>query len=161
MSQTADLEALLRRAIRQAKETAPRVADDLFRCASDVAAAVDRVTDGTVKLELVDAADPAGEAPTFFLQLFRAGSEAPPTDLGVYALAEAGYPVQRWVSRRQWESQSQKPDHLFQNRPELEHHFEWLISQPESRLVTLIAYLQGDGVSAGASTKPARPPRSK
>lgn len=160
MSEATAFDDLLRQAIDQAKRAAPRAADDLFRCSSEVAAAVERVTGGSVRLELSDAERPDGPTPTFLLQLFRVGSEAPPTDLGVYALAATGYPVQRWYSRQKWETNAKEPTQLIKNRSEMEHHFRWLISDADSRLVTLVAYFQGVGATSRRPAPP-KPPRPK
>src|SRR5262249_45503989 len=95
-----------------------------------------------------------GERPAsaFQLQLRKAGSEAPPSDLGVYRVAASGYPVQRWWSRGAWEERPEAPDEEFPTAAELDGNFRWLVSSQESRLVTLVAFFQQNAV---ASTAPA------
>ena len=99
MSSTTDLEKMLRNAIEQAKQAAPRASDDLYRFSSAVAEVVDRVSDGVLALELAVINQPDGADPAYQLQLRKVGSESPPSDLGVYATSDqsvAGYPVRRW-----------------------------------------------------------------
>src|SRR5258708_5879962 len=95
---TADYADLLREAINRAKANAPRAVDDLLRCASKAAVAVTAVTGGAATLELVPINQGENAKPTYQLQLRKVGSEAPPSDLGVYCVTAAGYPVLRWVS---------------------------------------------------------------
>jgi hypothetical protein len=136
----ADYNQLLRDAIAQAKAAAPRAADDLVLCASKAAEAVTQVTAGAAVLELVPLTQTGDASPAYQLQLRRAGSEAPPSDLGVFRLSPAGYPVQRWYSRRKWESDPEHPEQLCLNFGELEGHFKWMVSKPESRLVVLVSF---------------------
>jgi hypothetical protein len=141
-SPTADYADLLREAIKQAKENAPRAVDDLLRCASKAAEAVTGVTGGAAALELVPINQGENATPTYQLQLRKVGSEAPPSDLGVYRVTSAGYPVLRWHSRNGWESHPDHPNEQFPSLTELEGNFKWMVSKPESRLVTLVTYFQ-------------------
>lgn len=143
MSTAPDYESLLRQAVDQAREQAPRAADDLLRFSSQAADAVYRVTTGAAVLELVPINRPDGAARTYQLQLRKVGSEAPPSDLGVYQVTGAdGYPVFHWYSRRTWEDRPGVGDGQYPNPNELEGHFRWLISKPESRLVVLVTFFQ-------------------
>src|SRR5581483_11507966 len=99
-----EYEQLLREAITQAKVGAPRVADELRSCASRAAEAIANVTRGAAALDLVPLSRPDGSPLVFQLHLRRVGHDGPPSDLGVYQLSEAGYPIQRWYSRGSWES---------------------------------------------------------
>jgi hypothetical protein len=147
---TADYEQLLREAIQQAKAAAPRASDDavprasedLVRCSSKATEAVARVTNGAASLKLVPRPLPPDVIPTYQLQLRQVGSEAPPSDLGVYRLSLAGYPIQRWHSWTKWLYEPHAHDDEFRDLHELEAHFEWMISKPESRLVILVAFFQ-------------------
>ncbi|HVX16120.1 MAG TPA: hypothetical protein VHC22_33350 [Pirellulales bacterium] len=145
---TADYTHLLREAVRQMKANAPRAVDDLVRCASEAAKAVDDVTDGKAALELQPINQEEGAKPAYQLVLRRVGSEAPPSDLGVYSLSEAGYPVKRWHSRNAWEARPAQADRTFLNIDELKSHFKWMISHPESRLVILVTFVQEQATSA-------------
>jgi hypothetical protein len=147
-----DFEALLRDAIKQAKERAPRAVDDLLRLSSMAARAVAGVTAGAASLELAPINQAEGARPAYQLVLRKIGSEAPPSELGVYAVTAAGYPVLRWFSRGSWELGPDEPAHTFTSTGELEGHFKWLISSPESRLVMLVTFFQEQaGSSARAS----------
>jgi hypothetical protein len=138
----ADFQQLLRDAVAQAKASAPRAVADLLLCSSKAAEAVAQVTAGAAVLELVPV-NQAGEAtPTYQLQLRKVGSEAPPSDLGIYRLSAAGYPVLRWYSRRKWEADPDEPDEQYASFAELEGNFKSLVSKPESRLVVLVAFFQ-------------------
>lgn len=141
---TPDYETLLRDAIRKAKAGAPRVADELRACASEASRAIAIVTDGAAILELASLPTPDGSPPAFHLRLRDARDEGRPTsDLGVYQLSEAGYPIQRWYSLRTWENQPLEGEHRYLNLQELDFHFRWMVSDPSSRLVVLVAfYLQ-------------------
>ncbi len=138
----AEYESLLLNAVRQAQENAPRAYDDVLRFASKAAEAVARVTGGVAVLELLPINRGKAANPAFQLQLRKVGSEAPPSDLGVYALTAAGYPVMRWYSRPRWERHPQQPNKTYPNAGELEGNFKWLVSKPESRLVTLVTFFQ-------------------
>jgi hypothetical protein len=143
MSTTAaDYTNMLRNAVNQAKASAPRAVEDLVRCASNAAEAVAGVTGGTavLELELINQGD--NSTPTYQLQLRKVGSEAPPSDLGVYRANSAGYPVQRWYLRNTWESRPDQPDKEYPGVKELEDHFRWMVSKPESRLVVLVTFFQ-------------------
>ena len=143
-TQTVDYADLLLEAIKQAKESAPRAVDDIVRCASKAAVAVNKVTNGLAVLELVPIDE--SENPNIYqLQLRKVGSEAPPSDLGVYRVSKGGYPVQRWLSRTSWETHTNRfgaTDEEFQNLEELDAHFRWLVSDPKSRLVILVTFFQ-------------------
>lgn len=138
----ADYEHLLSEAILKAKANAPRAIDDLLRFSSSTADAVARVTAGTAALELLPINQAEGATPTYQLQLRKVGSEAPPSDLGVYCVTAPGYPVLRWFSRRSWESHPDKPDGEFHNASDLEGNFRWMVSNPDSRLVVLVTFFQ-------------------
>jgi hypothetical protein len=140
-TQQVDYEQLRRDAITQARAGAPRVAEDLQRCASQAAEAITKVTDGAAALELIPVPVPDGAPATFQLHLRRVGREAPPSDLGVYQLSDAGYPIQRWYSRGAWESSPDQSEQLYQNMAELEGHFRWMVSDPSARLVVLVAFI--------------------
>ena len=151
---TADYGRLLREAINQAKANAPRAVDDLLRCASKAAEAVTSVTDGAAALELVpiNQDEEEGATPAYQLQLRKVGSEAPPSDLGVYCVTAAGYPVLRWYSRNTWESRPDEPDGQYANVRKLEGNFKWMISKPESRLVVLVTFFQQHAPSSRSTT---------
>lgn len=133
---------LLREAINEAKVNAPRAIDDLIRFSSKAAEAVADVTGGAAALELVPINQGENATPTYQLQLRKVGSEAPPSDLGVYRVTAAGYPVLRWYSRRSWESHPEKADAMHQNPSELEGNFRGMVSNHDSRLVTLVTFFQ-------------------
>ncbi len=136
-----DYEQLLREAITQAKVGAPQVADELRSCASRATEAIAKVTGGAAALDLIPLPRPDGAPSAFQLLLRRVGHDGPPSDLGVYQLAEAGYPIQRWYSRGSWESSPNQPEHLYENKNALEGHFRWMVSNPSSRLVLLVAFI--------------------
>jgi hypothetical protein len=138
----AEYERLLREAINQAKASAPRAVEDLLRCSSQAAEAVAGVTGGAAALELVPINQGEDATPTYQLQLRRVGSEAPPSDLGIYRVTAAGYPVLRWYSRKSWESRPDQPDGEYPGVSELESNFRWLVSNPSSRLVVLVTFFQ-------------------
>src|SRR5258708_1903647 len=119
---TADYADLLREAINRAKANAPRAVDDLLRCASKAAVAVTAVTGGAATLELVPINQGENAKPTYQLQLRKVGSEAPPSDLGVYCVTPAGYPIRRWFSRNAWEDHPEKPAQDYPGVSELERH---------------------------------------
>jgi len=148
---TADYTNLLQEAIRLARENAPRAVDDLRRCASEAAGAVAEVTGDGIVLELVPINQSEDLPPAYQLQLYKAGSEAPPSDLGVYCVSTAGYPVQRWYSRNGWETHPNQSDQTYPNVTELENHFRRMISRPESRLVVLITFFQEQGAQSPAT----------
>jgi hypothetical protein len=139
---TLSYEQMLRKAIEDAKAKAPTATDDLFRFASHAAQAVAAVTDGKAVLELLPATPGDPNTTAYQLVLRKAGSDAPATDLGVYQLAPAGYPVLRWYSRRAWEAKPDEANKAYPNAGELESNFKWMVSNPESRLVAMVAYLQ-------------------
>jgi hypothetical protein len=147
----ADYEHLLREAINQAKENAPRAIDDLLRLSSKAAEAVAEVTGGAAALELVPLNQAEGTPQSYQLQLRKVMSEAPPSDLGVYCVTTAGYPVLRWYSRRTWESRPERPDQEYPTVSELEGNFRWMVSNPESRLVVLVTFFQQKGSSSPSS----------
>ncbi len=79
------------------------------------------------------------------LQLRKVGSEAPPSDLGVYRVTPGEYLVLRWYSYINWEAHNERPgdsDQEFSNLEELDDHFKWLVSDPKSRLVILVTFFQ-------------------
>jgi hypothetical protein len=145
---TPSYEDLLRKAIEDAKAKAPTATDDLFRFASQAGRAVAAVTDGQAVLELLPATPGDPDTIAYQLVLRKAGSDAPPTDLGVYQLAPNGYPVLRWYSRRAWESKPDKANKPYPTADELESNFKWMVSHPESRLVAMVAYIQQTGQQA-------------
>ncbi len=152
----ANYENLLRAAINQAKANALRAIDDLLRFSSNAAEAVAKVTGGAAALELVPINQAEGATPTYQLQLRKVGSEAPPSDLGVYRVTAAGYPVQRWYSRRTWEARPDKPDGEYPSVGELEGNFKWMVSNPESRLVVLVTFFQQKkALEANSAVNPA------
>ncbi len=140
--QRANYEQLLRKAIKEAKEAAPRAVEDLLRFASEAADAVEKVTEGTAVLEMVPIDQGESAMKAYQLQLRKAGSEAPSTDLGVYSTTTAGYPVMRWHSRRGWEEHPDEPNQQYPGPNELEGNFRWILSNHESRLVVLITFFQ-------------------
>ena len=138
-----EYKALLREAIKKAKEAAPGAVDDLVECASFAAEAVAGVTDGKAALELVPIEAPDIVPPAYQLQLRKTGSEAPVTDLGVYQVSADGYPVRRWYSRAKWSENRDALDcEPMVTRGQLEGHFRWMISHPESRLVGFLTFFQ-------------------
>ncbi len=147
-----DYEQLLRDAITQAKVGAPRVADELRDCASRAAEAIANVTSGAAALDLVPLPRPDESPPAFQLLLRRVGHDGPPSDLGVYQLSEVGYPIQRWYSRGSWESIPTQTEHLYENKNALEGHFRWMVSNPSSRLVVLVAFIMQQVREDGAAT---------
>lgn len=154
MSATVEYEQLLRDALAQAKAGMPLVAEELHRCASRATEAITRVTDGAAVLELIPLPKPDGVPPAFQLQLRYVGSDSPPSDFGVYQLSEAGYPIQRWYSVGAWQSDPGQPDRLYQNHDELEGHFRWLVSNPSSRVVVLVAFVLQQARHLAATGKP-------
>jgi hypothetical protein len=137
-----DYAELLREAVKQAKASAPRAVDDLFRCASQAAEAVDGVTRGAAALELVPVNQDDNARPTYQLQLRKVASDAPASDLGVYSVAPSGYPIQYWYWRSAWEEHPEKPGQQYLNSGDLEDSFKWVVSSPESRLVVLVTFFQ-------------------
>lgn len=147
-SSTVGYADLLREAVKQAKASAPRAVDDLVRCASQAAEAVANVTGGQAVLELVPINQGDSAEPAYQLQLRKVASEAPPSDLGVYSITAAGYPVRRWYSRNGWEQHSEKVVQEYLTVGDLEGHFKWMVSKPESRLVVLVTFFQQNGSSS-------------
>jgi hypothetical protein len=135
-----DYGALLRGAIKKAREEAPKVVDDLIRLSSNAAAAVADVTKGLAALEMSPQEKPKDSPAVFQLTFRKVKSDAPPTDLGIYRVTEAGYPVVRWFTKGRWEAAPAAPDETFMNPGSMEGHFKWLISNPQSRVVVLVAY---------------------
>ena len=137
-----DFEQLLRQAVTDAKANAPRAIDDLLKFASRAAEAVARVTGGLAVLELVliNQGEPAPRA--YQLQLRKPGSEAPPSDIGIYTATASGYPVNRWYSRNKWDANPDSPDQQYLIKVDLESHFKWMVSNPDSRLVGLVTFFQ-------------------
>jgi hypothetical protein len=133
---------MLRAAINEAKAAAPRAVDDLVRCASFAATAVRAVTGGAAALELQPVERPDNKSPVYQLVLRRVGSDAPPSDLGMYGLSDAGYPVLWWYTRAGWEAKPDSPNEQFTNYTALEGNFKWRLSKPESSLVVLITFFQ-------------------
>ena len=150
-----EYEHLLSEAVNQAKAKAPRATDDLFRFSSRAAEAVDSVTGGAAALELVPMNSDGSAAPTYQLQLRKVGSEAPPSDLGVYSLSPAGYPVRHWYSRTSWEFNQDRSDGTYHNVTEMEGHFRSLVSDPDSRLVFFVSFFQQTvSVSTSSDAEP-------
>lgn len=143
---------LLEEAITKAKAMAPRAVDDLLRFSSQAAVAVTKVTGGAAVLELAPTSHGGNGTPTYQLVLRKVGSEAPPSDLGVYRVTAAGYPVLRWYSRRGFESHPETEDQAYVNASELEGNFRWMVSNPESRLVILVTFFQQKAASATQSS---------
>jgi hypothetical protein len=137
-----DYEHLLRAAINQARAKAPSAIDDLLQFSSNAAVAVAEVTGGAAALELVPVNQGETGSPTYQLQLRKVGSDAPPSDLGVYSVTATGYPVHRWHSRRAWESRPESPNDQFLSASALEGNFRWMVSDPDSRLVILVTFFQ-------------------
>ena len=140
---SADYEHLLSEAINQARANAPRAVDDLLRFSSKAAEAVAKVTGGAAALELVPINQGEGATPTYQLQLRKVGSEAPPSDLGVYRVTAAGYPVLALVLAEALGGSS--GDTRRRVPPivgDLEGNFRWMVSNPESRLVVLVTFFQ-------------------
>jgi hypothetical protein len=86
--------------------------------------------------------------------LRRVGRDVPTSDLGVYQLSEAGYPIQRWYSLGSWESSPNQPEHLYTNKSALEEHFRWMVSNPSSRLVVLVSFIMQQAREESDATKP-------
>ncbi|OWK37697.1 hypothetical protein [Fimbriiglobus ruber] len=149
---TVDYAELLREAIKQARANAPRAVHDLLRCASQANEAVAGVTGGAAVLELAPINQGENAEPTYQLQLRKVDSEAPPSDLGVYSVSAAGYPIRRWYSRNAWEVDPEKSVQEFLTVMALENHFKWMVSTPDSRLVLLVTFFQQNG---SAPPKPA------
>lgn len=139
---TLEYSELLREAIKLATANAPKAIDDLRRCASQAAAAIAEVTSGQASLELIPINEGEKAQSAYQLQLRKVGSESPPSDLGVYSISAAGYPVLRWYSRNGWEINRDKPSGEYLKPEDLESHFRWLVSKPESRLVVLVTFFQ-------------------
>jgi hypothetical protein len=155
----ADYERLLREAVHKAREAAPRAVDDLIRCASGAAEAVAVVTRDAAILELVPLNEGKDSTPTYQLQLRKVGSEAPPSDLGIYRVTKTGYPVLRWFTRAKWERSPDKPDRQFSNLNELEDNFKWMVSQPESKLVVLVTFFQQEQPASAEQAPPGKKPK--
>lgn len=138
---SADWEKLLRDAIEEAKAAHPMVIDDLVRSVSKATEAITKVTNGMVVLELapIPAVDQE-QRPVFRLELKTKTGDARPASLGIYRLSDAGYPVERWWSEQRWKSHRNEANEVFSNLGALEGHFKWMVSNPSSRLVTLITY---------------------
>jgi hypothetical protein len=137
-----EFERLLRQAVDQAKANAQQAEKDLLRLTSEAADAVSNVTEGAATLELIPIDVSPDTRPTYQLQLRRNKSEAPASDLGVFRLSETGYPVHRWPSRRNWESQSENPEQEHSALPDLKGNFDWMLSKPNSKLVVLVNHLR-------------------
>jgi hypothetical protein len=157
----AEFESMLREAVNKAKEAAPRAVDELVRCASKAAEAVAGVTRGAAALELVPVDQRAGTGPTYQLQLRKVDSEAPPSDLGIYRVSVAGYPVLRWYSRAKWEGNPEKPDGQYTTFGELEGNFKWMLSNPESRLVVLVTFFQQEQPATEKEPTTEKKPKSR
>ena len=157
----AEYEQLLREAISQAKVGAPQIADELRRCASQAAEAIAKVTDGAAALDLVPLSRPDKAPSAFQLLLRRVGHDGPPSDLGIYQLSEAGYPIQRWYSLGSWESNPNQTEHLYSNKPALEGHFRWMVSDRSSRLVVLVAFIMQQARKDSGSIRIPKPKREK
>ena len=141
---TTDYTDLLQEAIKQAKVNATRAVEDIVRLASKAAVAVTSVTNGQALLERVPIKH-AGVSNVYQLQLRKAGSKAPPSDLGIYAVTQPGYPVLHWLSRDNWgDPEMHYPDgeREFTTEEELDEHFRLLVSDPKSRLVILVTFFQ-------------------
>jgi hypothetical protein len=136
-----DYAQLLREAITQAKVGAPQVVEDLRTCASRAAEAIANVTNGAAALDLIPLPRPDGTPPAFQLLLRRVRVDGQPSDLGVLQLSEAGYPIQRWYSKANWERDPIQFDQLHDSKSSLEGYFRWLVSHPSSRLVILVAFI--------------------
>ncbi len=137
-----DFESLLREALDRAAANAPQANQDLIRLASEAADAVSKVTEGIATLELTPINGDQDPRLTYQLQLRRNKSEAPASDLGVFRLSEAGYPIHRWSWRGNWEARPENPDSEHFNLEGLKGNFHWMLSKPDSKLVVLINYLQ-------------------
>ena len=145
-------EELLLQAISQAKAGAPQVSDELRICASQSAEAIAKVTNGVGALDLIPLSTPDERPPAYQLQLRRVGHDGPPSDLGVYQLSEAGYPIQRWYSLLGWQSDQDPAGRPFFNKGDLEGHFRWMISDRSSRLVVLVAFIMQETVKENSAT---------
>ena len=120
-----------------------------------------RVTEGAAELELVPV-DPREDAfQTYQLQLRKVDSEAPPSDLGIYRITEAGYPLQRWFSRAKWEGNPEQPDKQYTTSIELEGSFKRMLSNPESRLVVLVTFFQQQPSAMEKEPTSEKKPRSR
>jgi hypothetical protein len=137
-----DFERQLREALDKATENAPQANEDLVRFASEAAEAVLNVTDGLAILELHPIISDEDQRMTYQLRLRTKNSEAPASDLGVFCLSEAGYPVLRWSSKRNWEARPDKPDLEHFNVNDIKGNFAWMLSKPDSKLVLLVNSLR-------------------
>jgi hypothetical protein len=135
-------EEMLRGALEKARERAPEANNDLIKLTSEASNAVSRVSGGVARLELSPINVAGDDRPTYQLQLRRNDdSEAPWSDLGVFRLSETGYPIDRWPSRGNWDSNPDRPDRQHTNVADLKGNFEYMLSVPDSRLVVLLNYL--------------------
>ncbi|MHC5540733.1 hypothetical protein ACYOEI_21140 [Singulisphaera rosea] len=139
---TNDFENLLREALDKAAANESQANEDLVRLASQAADAVSKVTDQAATLELVPIVSDGDPCTTYQLQLRRDRSDAPASDLGIFRLSEAGYPIERWGSRRGWEDRPESPDSTHSDINDVNSNFIWLLSRPESKLVVLINSLR-------------------
>lgn len=135
-----EFESMLREAVTKAIEAAPRAVNELIGCASKVAEAVAAVTGQFAVLELVPLEHEVGSMPTYQLQLSKHGSDAPPSDLGIYQLTAAGYPILHWYSQAKWLENPETPEKQYDDVAALESSFKWMLSDPESRLVMLVTF---------------------
>ena len=141
-AETVDYGTLLRDALVRLKTKAPSAADDLVRFASQAGRAVREVTNEAAALEIAPIIQDAAVPDAYSLRLRKLGSQAPPSDLGVYRVPPTGYPILRWFTRRAFEIRPEEPDEEFRDADQLEGHFRWLVSNPDSRLVFHVAFYQ-------------------
>ena len=137
-----EFEKMLREALSQAIAKAPQAKDDLFRIASEAGDAVKKVAEGSAALELVPIDVENDPRPTYQLQLLRLDSESARSDLGVFRLSASGYPIQRWASKSNWNLNPEKPEREHMNVVDLKGNFNYMLSNPDTKLVTLINHLR-------------------
>jgi hypothetical protein len=147
-----DFSVLLRKGVAKAQAKAPLAAADLRRCASRASVAVAKVTEDAASLELLPISKGKRIFSAYQLQLRKNGSDAPASDLGIYLVTEAGYPIKRWYSRRGWEAHPKKADRTFNSVKELNAHFKWLVSNPDSRLVMFVIFFQKQSQATAPKT---------
>lgn len=136
-----DLEELLRKSLEQRQTSTEQPLRDLNAVVAELSAAVEKVTNGRLKVQLQPLRPKAGYGPTFALTLYFSDDEE--RILRVLALREAGYPVIVWFTYEAWDTQRRDPtrDHpALEDAAQLREFIQRLLSKPESELVRLIAY---------------------
>lgn len=109
---------------------------DLLQLATEIAESVASMTNSTGIVELFPLRRLQDEM-VYQLHLRKSGSEAPPSDLGVYSL---GYPIYHWDSVIDWEKDV-KPNDEYRDFAELKNHFQQVTSI-HSRLMFYVRFLK-------------------